>query len=122
MSVLATEEVTQGVSATTAAASPAAGMRVTLVDSDEAMTACVEALAAAQTVALDCEGVDLGRLGSVTLVQLATETHCFVLDIMSQRCDVEFLRRLLEDPSVLKIVHDPACDADALLHHLRIRV
>jgi ribonuclease D len=77
-------------------------------------------------VALDCEGVDLMRSpGKVTIVQLATESHCFLLDMLDRdKHDplVGWLRRLLEDESVEKIIHDCRMDADALKHNLNINL
>jgi ribonuclease D len=75
-------------------------------------------------VALDIEGVDLGRNGQISLVQLSPEpTKCFLLDVLGHDKDsalVGWLRGLLESTSVLKIIHDCRMDSDALRHKLAI--
>lgn len=76
-------------------------------------------------LAVDLEGIDLGRHGQISLVQIATPTQCFVVDVLDRTATdplVQWLRCLLEDPTVTKIIHDCRMDADALLHCLGIRL
>ena len=75
-------------------------------------------------VALDIEGVDLGRDGVISLVQLATPEKCFLLDMLPvpDAPLVNWLRCILESKSVLKIIHDSRMDSDALKHHLGIEL
>lgn len=93
------------------------------------LRACVEAACAAGgIVALDIEGVDLGRTGEISVVQLAFQAdadvlNVFVVDILSKTQDdplVETLKLLLEEPSVIKVIHDCRMDSDALQHKLGI--
>ncbi|CAD7976096.1 unnamed protein product [Amoebophrya sp. A25] len=71
-------------------------------------------------IALDAEGVDLGRLGRLSIVQLATsDGTCFILDVLDKKKDdllACWLRDLLEDDGVEKIIHDCRMDSDALCH------
>ena len=81
------------------------------------------AFANAKLVALDIEGVNLGRSGKISLVQIATGERCFLLDLLEHDAFtplVAWLRRLLESPRVLKIIHDCRRDSDALKHLLGI--
>jgi ribonuclease D len=75
-------------------------------------------------VALDIEGVDLGRNGQISLVQISPEpTKCFLLDVLHHDKDsplVCWLRGMLESKSVLKVIHDCRMDSDALKHILDI--
>lgn len=76
-------------------------------------------------IALDAEGVDLSRLGVTSIVQIATPEQCFIIDVLGKVADdplVAWLRCILEDNSVTKIIHDCRTDSDALLHHLSIRL
>jgi len=95
-----------------------------LVDSiDDATRAHIQCLLVGGAVAMDVEAVDLGRHGAVSIVQLATREQTFVFDVLGRDADdalVCFLRALLEDASIVKIVHDCRMDADALRHCLRI--
>ena len=70
-----------------------------------------------EIVALDIEGVDLGRNGVISVVQVATAKSCFILDVLGNRRShplVIWLGRLLSDPNVCKVIHDCRMDADAL--------
>lgn len=78
-----------------------------------------------KVLAVDVEGIDLGRHGQISLVQIATPTQCFVLDVLGKSADdalVQWLRSVLEDSSITKIIHDCRMDADALLHCLGIHL
>ena len=71
----------------------------------------------------DVEGVNLGRFGSVELVQVSTPNICCIFDMRSteDRDDiVAGLKQILENPDIVKIVHDCRTDSDALKHHFGI--
>lgn len=80
----------------------------------------------ARIVALDIEGVDLGRDGQISLVQVAASPEaCFLLDLLHKTKDdplVKWLRTILESDDILKIIHDCRMDADALRHILGIEL
>jgi hypothetical protein len=79
----------------------------------------------AQLLALDCEGVDLSRIGSVCIVQVSTPSHCFLFDVLGLVPSSEivvFLKTILEDRATTKIIHDCKMDSDALHHLLGIRL
>ncbi len=80
--------------------------------------------AATPLIALDCEGVDLSRLGVISLVQLMSPAgDCFLIDVLPRDPElIDWLRALLENPKVVKIIHDCRMDADALQHHLKIKL
>ena len=76
-------------------------------------------------VALDLEGISLGRHGKISIVQLSTPEQCFLFDMLGKRSDdalAGWLRPILESRDVVKIIHDCRMDADALMHHLGIRL
>ena len=76
-------------------------------------------------LATDAEGVDLSRKGNLSLISIATRQHCYTFDILDctlQDPMVPFLRKLLEDDSKTKIIHDCRMDADALEHICKIRL
>lgn len=75
------------------------------------------------TVAVDIEGVDLGRDGCISLIQVATPDQCFLFDVLDKDPSdsvVIWLKFLLEDNEITKIIHDCRMDSDALLHTLDI--
>lgn len=56
-------------------------------------------------LACDCEGVDLGREGRITLVQLATRDVCVLFDVVNEGVDrpseiLQTLKDILEDEKV----------------------
>ncbi|KAJ8047414.1 Egalitarian protein-like [Holothuria leucospilota] len=71
-------------------------------------------------VAMDCEGVKLGKDGPLTLLQLGTvEGEVFIFDILATPNKKDMfvnggLKELLEDDKILKIIHDSRFDACAL--------
>jgi hypothetical protein len=74
-------------------------------------------------LALDCEGIHLGREGQLSIVQIATTNCCFIFDVLKENSSSEmilFLKSILEDESVVKIIHDCRADSDALHHILGI--
>jgi hypothetical protein len=84
-----------------------------------------QAFGTSQVVALDAEGVDLSRAGLISLVQLysAESKTCFILDVLkAEPTDdlVLWLKELLENSAVVKVVHDCRMDSDAVRHHLNI--
>jgi exonuclease 3'-5' domain-containing protein 1 len=84
-----------------------------------------EAFSAATLIALDAEGVDLSRLGKVSIVQVSTPKCCFLVDVLDKDpADllVVWLRGLLENPDIVKIIHDCRMDSDAMQHLLNIKL
>ena len=94
---------------------------VTVVDSNWTELVCRYALSGQKLLALDCEGVSLGRRGEISLIQIATPEKIFLLDVddtpRTARV-VVLAKKILEDASVRKIIHDCKADSDALYHLL----
>ncbi|KAJ1472042.1 ribonuclease H-like domain-containing protein [Baffinella frigidus] len=100
-------------------------LKVTVVENEASLSLCRAALSGQPLLALDCEGVNLGRRGEITLIQLATPDECFLLDVQDapRAADVlAFAKEILEDGSVSKIIHDCKADSDALFHLLGIEL
>eukprot|EP00397_Hematodinium_sp_SG-2012_P009911 GEMP01010010.1.p1 GENE.GEMP01010010.1~~GEMP01010010.1.p1 ORF type:complete len:753 (+),score=166.17 GEMP01010010.1:294-2552(+) len=84
----------------------------------------IENLGPNNIIALDCEGVNLSATGKLTLVQIAISTgidsiHCYLFDAEALG-RVEVLRGILENPSLIKVIHDVYRDASALFHQHQI--
>lgn len=97
----------------------AARRPVHLVTSAEQCQAVVERLLSSSltSVAVDCEGTRLGRFGSLSLVQLATDQEVFLLDaVQGGKRLVQPLVPLLESRDMVKVFHDCREDASLLLH------
>lgn len=94
------------------------GSFMSVVDSLETLSECAAHFDGVSELAWDCEGVELGRFGSVTVIQFASRDRCYILDLLCPHREaiLDFAKTLLEDPKVTKIIHDPAADSDALYH------
>jgi exonuclease 3'-5' domain-containing protein 1 len=93
-------------------------VRIVTNSSDDICEA-IACLSEATVLALDCEGVDLGRSGEVCIIQLSTENLCFIFDVheLTASCElVVALTTILEDENIIKIIHDCKMDSDALFH------
>jgi len=83
------------------------------------------AFADVKVIALDLEGVDLSRAGRISIVQVSTPAHCFLIDVLGKGPDdlvVCWLRSLLQSENILKVIHDSRMDSDALFHLLKIEL
>ena len=74
-------------------------------------------------VAIDCEGVDLSRIGSVEIVSFCFPTKdVYLVDFgvvpvtESHQMIRSHVKRLLECSSIIKVIHDCRKDSDALYH------
>jgi ribonuclease D len=80
-------------------------------------------------LAIDAEGVDLSRLGPLTVFSLGVKinsgVHVFLFDMIETNEDLRreqsiVLKGILEDATVVKIIHDCRQDSDALMCQFRI--
>jgi len=73
-------------------------------------------------IAVDCEGVNLGREGRLCLVQVATSHKVYLFDIIEGGAVLfdSGLRQILEDPNMRKVIHDCRLDSDALFHEYQV--
>lgn len=70
-----------------------------------------------QSVAVDCEGPKLGRFGRIALVQLATDTEVYLVDVaLGGPRVMEPLIPLFGSRELVKVFHDCREDASTLLH------
>ncbi|XP_071817611.1 uncharacterized protein [Apostichopus japonicus] len=71
-------------------------------------------------LAIDCEGVNLGKEGPLTLLQIGTEEgEVFVFDVLATPGPKDMfigggLKALLENPNIRKVIHDCRSDQCAL--------
>jgi len=90
------------------------------VDDPEACSAVLAS--GGPAVAVDCEGVRLGRFGRICVVQLATPCgRLFLLDALRPGL-VAALAPLLESPVLTKVMHDCREDSAALYHQFGVEL
>ncbi|XP_063447946.1 piRNA biogenesis protein EXD1-like [Mytilus trossulus] len=70
------------------------------------------------TIALDCEGVDLSRFGCVTMFNVGTKDMVYLIDVLKIGDSVfdDGLRSILENNTIEKLMFDCRENADALFH------
>lgn len=76
-------------------------------------------------LAVDCEGVDLSRKGTLTIITVATEEKVYIFDVLElgKRATVRSgLREILDNKSCTKLMFDCRQDSDALWHQLNVRL
>uniref|UniRef100_A0A1Y1JWE7 3'-5' exonuclease domain-containing protein n=1 Tax=Photinus pyralis TaxID=7054 RepID=A0A1Y1JWE7_PHOPY len=73
-------------------------------------------------VGFDCEGINLGLKGQLTLMQIATSSgSIYIFDLISCPAMLDAgLRRLLESPHIIKIMHD--CRNDSVNLHQQFNI
>lgn len=100
----------------TSPSAPASVPTPQLIDQEDQVDAACKRFRRCKLLAVDCEGSNLGREGTLTLVQVASESDVMLFDILNLRSAAFSLglRRLLEDSSVIKVMHDCRRDVDAL--------
>jgi exonuclease 3'-5' domain-containing protein 1 len=104
--------------------------RVVWVDAPASLAAMLADLAAHAAVAVDLEGVSLGREGEVAIVQISTGRHSpvYLVDVCALGAAAfgdgapGSLRALLEDASVAKLMWDVRSDSNALFFHFGVRM
>lgn len=108
--------------ASTPTASPAAAVRrrpVRLLVTPEQCQSLVERLLSSgrPSIAVDCEGAQLGRFGRLSLMQIATEKEVFLVDVETSGPEVvQTLKPLLASRELVKVFHDCREDASLLFH------
>eukprot|EP00979_Chaetoceros_neogracilis_P001934 scaffold349_cov267-Chaetoceros_neogracile.AAC.29 len=79
--------------------------------------ACLSKEAVPESVAFDCEGCELSRLGYIETVTICfSSMQTFLVDLgeVPNPEVVQAVKDLLEDAKVIKIIHDCRIDFDAL--------
>lgn len=73
-------------------------------------------------IGFDCEGINLGFNGQITLMQMATVDGCaYIFDLISCPEMIQAgLKALLENPNIIKVIHDCRNDAANLYRQFDI--
>jgi hypothetical protein len=93
--------------------------KITIIADHSDVERAKDVISSHRLIAVDCEGVDLGRKGSICNVQIATPSHhCFIFDLLGSDSPsvVGLLKSVLHNSSTVKIMHGSKFDADALKH------
>lgn len=98
--------------------SPLKDGKIAFIDTYEDCKQVCSQLSFSKLLALDLEGIDLGRTGEICLLQIATEDgHVYLFDICTLKGEAfqrDTLKSILEEKSIRKVIFDCRCDVDAL--------
>ncbi|XP_021372133.1 piRNA biogenesis protein EXD1-like [Mizuhopecten yessoensis] len=99
-------------------------MKHTLIEDKGNLTSALSEIKSQKLLAVDCEGVNLSRLGELTLLTIATKAEVFVFDILklSQAAFDNGLCEVLEDNSIEKLMFDCRQDSDSLWHQFKVKI
>ena len=99
---------------------------INLLDSVSLVEAACAKLATEEIIAMDCEGFNLGRNGTVDIISIfstaAQELFLFDLTSVGKLGFECGLQVLLENPSITKLMFDCRQDADALYHIFGVNI
>jgi len=89
-----------------------------------ALEAALNDIVRCPIIAVDCEGVELGRDGVLCLIQIATDAHVYIFDVLSlgARLFECGLKYILEHPIPTKVFYDCRRDSDILYHHFGVQL
>jgi len=95
-----------------------------LTSSDQCISAVERILSSGhKSIAVDCEGTSLGRFGSLSVIQLATEDEVLLVDVKAGGARVvEPLEPLLSARELVKVFHDCREDVSLLTNQHGITV
>ncbi|KAK0085449.1 hypothetical protein PV325_005224 [Microctonus aethiopoides] len=72
-------------------------------------------------VSFDCEGINVGTKGQLTLIQIGTMYgNVYIFDLFTSPNLINGLRKLLESPTVVKVIHDCRNDSVNLFNQFGI--
>ena len=102
--------------------------KVVYVSTEEQLLQAVAEISKSNCIAFDCEGVDLGRDGPLTVATfstLASEAPIYVVDVQGLGGDKVFassaFKGILASKGQRKIMFDCRADSDALFHQFGVR-
>lgn len=94
-----------------------------MIDSLEQVMEVVKKLRRYPRIAVDIQGDELGRFGTISIIQIATpnkEVYLFDITKLQHSAFSEGLSSLFTDPLVQKVFFDVRTDCDALFHLFQI--
>ena len=98
---------------------------VKVIETMEEVSKALLVLEKFDKLALDCEGVDLGRKGKLTVLQLgAKDREVYVFDMLRLGKDAfdASLKDILESKRIVKMTYDCRSDSDSLWHEYQVKL
>eukprot|EP01132_Coremiostelium_polycephalum_P005436 gene5436-6780_t len=84
----------------------------------------VEKIKKQSLVGLDCEAIEMGKQGSLSLVQISDGKNVYLFDIvkLGSKPFEKGLKEILESPKIIKVVHDCRKDSEILYHKYHVQL
>jgi exonuclease 3'-5' domain-containing protein 1 len=95
---------------------------VIFIDKEEDVKMYVDQIRVYKVISIDCEGVNLGRSGTISLIQIATGNRVYIFDVttLKERVFELGLKDILESDDIIKVLYDARADCDALWNIYKI--
>ena len=79
-------------------------------------------LATRPVLAVDCEGVRLGRFGQLCLMQIYDSQFCYLIDILALGAKTAslYLGPILTSAQIIKVMHDCCEDSASIYNQLAV--
>ena len=99
-------------------------VEVVIVDTEDILQRSKLELENVKELSFDCEGINLSRTGTLCVVQISSRSKTYLFDVLSSAkdCIVHYLKEILENSDIIKIIHDVRMDSDALYHQFDIKL
>ena len=99
-------------------------MLVKYVECESDLADAVTKLRSISVIAVDCEGINMSRVGTLELIQIAGAGHVFLLDIRALTPPVcqRHLREVFESTEHTKLLWDCRMDTDVIECFLDIKL
>ena len=99
--------------------------QIEYIDSIENVEKACSRLGQHEELAFDCEGVDLGKGGKLTLIQImAKDEQVFIFDVLvlGKFLFENGMKEILESTGIIKIMFDCRCDSDSLWEEYKVEL
>ena len=95
-----------------------------LIEDEEKIADAISKIRGHENIAVDCEGVDLSRTGTLTVISVACKEEAFIFDIkkLGTKPFQRGLQEILESNTPNKLMFDCRNDSDALWHHFQVKL
>ena len=95
-----------------------------LIEDEEKIADAISKLKGHENIAVDCEGVDLSRTGTLTVISVACKEEAFIFDIkkLGTKPFQQGLQEILESNTPNKLMFDCRNDSDALWHQFQVKL
>eukprot|EP00029_Vermamoeba_vermiformis_P006680 TRINITY_DN2698_c0_g1_i1.p1 TRINITY_DN2698_c0_g1~~TRINITY_DN2698_c0_g1_i1.p1 ORF type:complete len:457 (-),score=86.75 TRINITY_DN2698_c0_g1_i1:57-1427(-) len=100
------------------------GVKYHYITKIEDVSASLEEIRKHSIISVDLEGINLGRKGQITLLQIGVKNNIYLFDVLELREKLfdQGMRAILQSKKQLKLFFDCRTDSDALYHQYNVEL